>query len=1228
MNTIHRLDPLTLPLDGGAALIEASAGTGKTFTLAALYLRLVLGHGCTPLQPPEILVVTFTNAATRELRDRIRARLSAAARSFRHPEDKDIDPYLGQLIAEYDGEESRQQAAYRLDQAAQWMDEAAIYTIHGWSQRMLLQHAFASGSLFEQTLSEDESEALAECVRDYWRTFCYPLSLAAVRALRSLAATPDEFAEKLKPLLANLDAQLQRAEEPLPAAVAPTDFADRLSGWQQRTDELEQFARGLWKKQYSELYEQLMAACEQKQLNGRSYSLAKLPEQLQAMLGWSEGQQELKPKELGRFAQSQLDAKTNKGKSAPQHEAFAALDQLLEQYEAAPDLTPVLIHACGWVSDRLEHFKQRQAELGFDDLLTRLDSALEADSNSPLAQQIRSQYPVALIDEFQDTDPIQYRAFQTIYRPAIEGESGCSLLLIGDPKQAIYAFRGADIHTYLRAREDLQNAIYTLDTNYRSSGELVSAVNAIFAQGENRAEGAFLFAEDGHNPLPFVEVNANGTRDHLVIDNAVGKAMTGWWPEGEETLRKDDYRRQMALSCANKIAELLNQSAAGRTGFDDGSGQRRPLRAADIAVLVRTGTEARWVRDALQSANISSVYLSDRESVYRTQEALDLWRWLHACADPQQPGLIQAALATPTLALGFAQLDRLRHDEQAWEMQVEQFRELKLHWHRHGVLAMLRLFLERYDLSARLLNSVDGERRLTNLLHLAELLQRDSRQLDGEQALVRHLGDKISAADNNDEQILRLESDADRVQVITIHKSKGLEYPLVFLPFIADCRPVDGKSALLKYHRDGQTIIELDSSVKEAQLQADRERLQEDLRLLYVALTRPVYACWLGLAPLKGLEKSAIGTLLGTAPHTLLKQLGLAVDNPDCERQLSYQQRDQGVELSPAREVTRELDPDHWWIASYSALQLSAQTSVEIESEPVTPVDIETAQQATALETLPEGGVGSTELVPEDALEAIHRFAKGPAAGTFLHGILEWAASEGFAQVAADRARRIEYLAPRCQRRGWQAWMEVLDQWLLRLITTPLPSVGKSLADCETYQAEMEFWFEVHDLNTPELDRQVQAQLLAGCARPGLEFTHLNGMLKGFIDLLFEIDGRFWVLDYKSNWLGDSSAAYSVDAMREAVLHKRYDLQYLLYILALHRLLKARLPAYREDPASGYEHYVGGAVYLFLRGIEEPEQKGAFIDKPPVELILALDARFAREESAELMSEQMESIDE
>lgn len=1200
----QKLLPLEFRLRG-SSLIEASAGTGKTYTIAALYVRLVLQHGGAnafgkALLPPDILVVTFTEAATRELRDRIRTRLAEAARVFRQQQQPDA--FLQQLRDDYSQQEWPACAA-RLDVAAQWMDESAIQTIHGWCQRMLREHAFASGSLFNQEVQNNHTGLYLQVVKDYWREQCYPLDEPGIDWVVEHWQGP----ERLWQLLSR---PVQATEVGLPGS-PHVSLGELLQDNQAQCSEQLQALKSTWSAWLDELQETVLSAIRDKQVDGRKLQEKRTLGWLQQLRDWcaTPGQlyTGLSDSAVSRLSPEGWREAWKNEEHIVWPAAIEAMAQLQTELARLDSQTPdqALWHAAAWVRRRFAEEKQQRAQIGFNDMLLDLQQALRSAQGEALAAIIRQQFPVALIDEFQDTDPVQYDIFNRIYRLS-ENSDSCGLFLIGDPKQAIYSFRGADIYTYLQARADTSGRHYNLDTNFRSSLAMVGAVNALFLQAEQQQrQGAFLFrgrteeGGEGDNPLPFVPVQAQGRKEVWVVEGEPQPALTFWQLEtDDEGISKAAYQHEMAQRCASEIVRLLN---AQQTGYVQ-EGRMQPVSAGDMAILVRDRHEAQAVRMALLERAVRSVYLSDRDSVYDSEEALDLQFWLNACLHPQDERALKAALASRTLGLSVAELESLQQNELLWEQHVLRFRHYQQVWQQQGVLPMLRQLMHDYDLPQRLVQQVQGERALTNLLHLAEVLQQASRELDGQLALLEFIRQAHADPDSvADEQILRLESDAELVRVVTIHKSKGLEYPLVFLPFICSYRAAKVEKGQLVSVR-GKRRFCLEPEEDGLLVQLEEERLAEDLRLFYVALTRARHACWLGMAQLsrQPAASSAPGYLLGEPADEGMQRLAqeahsqlLAAPPASTETWIAP---DSG--FNPACRPMPELQHESWWIASYSALSTDemhyAGKLIGADGVP----------QTQAEQVLGDDERNVPEMQTQEQEQTgtgIHGFPRGAAAGTFLHTLLEKLLGDEGEKLLEDKDKFKDKNKYRGEDHG-----ELLFSWMKQLLNMrfELPeSSGFTLGQLEQRHSEMEFWFASHGVSATELDTQVQKHILNGQPRPALQARQLNGLFKGFIDLVFVADGRYYIADYKSNWLGADDAAYTEQAMNDCVLKHRYDMQYALYTLALHRLLKSRLPGY------SYDDHVGGVVYLFLRGIHGPKQ-GVHHVKLPRALIEGLDRLF------------------
>ena len=1268
---MNQLDPVTFPLADGR-LIEASAGTGKTFTISLLYLRLVLGHrgpehrDARPLTPPEILVSTFTEAAVAELRDRIRSRLQEAAWLFTGSLAPDeVDSPLRALYEAFDAEE-RARGGFLLQRAAEWMDEAAIFTIHGFCQRMLREHAFHSRALFEQELITDLDPVVNEAVRDFWRIHGYPLAQDAPERARQFAALLGDPAG-LKGRVGSLihrdgspvavgDVQARSSDE-LPA---PATLIERLADEQATVDDREREARSAWLSHADDLHALWQAKREG--LHGNSHREAKTAEELEEWLhqvdAWAQGETSLEDRVRGKLANPRMKGKWE----PPVHPALDAIREWHEaslRYDKEKDSAQSVVEAFAalWIRERIAMLLARKRAMGFEDMLIQMREAVDVERNPNargMIEAIQGQYPIALIDEFQDTDPLQYAIFAAIY-PLEQAPTHDehAIVLIGDPKQAIYSFRGADIHSYLTARRATEGRHASLPRNFRSTRAMVEAVNHLFTLADRHPDGAFRFpAEGGDTPVPFQAVEAQGRDARLV--GAGGRelpALTCWTPPAGETWNAGAFVEQMAVRTAGEIAAMLNAGQHGECGFETSDGERRGIQPRDIAVLVRKGAEAQAMRQALNGFGVPAVFLSEKTSVFDSTEAADMLVWLEALAEPGRSDRIRQALSTASVALSLDELEGLLLDGIAFDAVCQQFHEWHHVWRSRGVLAAITGLLHHFAIPSRLLAAEEreerrGERRLTNLLHLAEWLQETEHDVDGETALIQRLHQAMT--EGSGQQEIRLEQDSEMVRIVTIHKSKGLQYPVVFLPFAALIGKDDSSAAKssaknngkpsdsakpTRRHRHGQNVWDMrpDTAARD---RAARESIAEEIRLLYVALTRAEFACCLGAGPVAvGTKepnpgKTAFGQFLGFAPGEKASEeavhaaLATWAEDPAVTVAPVPEPRDPGEHrfvpppepalTGPRTPVFGPFEP--WWISSFSALTASVGHAAPMPAP-------EAARDEVRLETETAEGDPATAEKPatgEPAVaEGIHALPRGAQIGTLLHDLIEAIGNDGFARHAAD-PERVRRLVERSAHPGLNALYEaqhaVVIASLQTLLATrwPMPDGAPplALAELTRYQAEMEFWLAVDTADPARLDALVRTHVAPGRPRPELSGPAINGMLKGFIDLTVEHDGRYYLIDWKSNWLGPDAAAYTPEAIERAMLDSRYDLQFVLYLVALHRHLADRLPDY------DYDRHIGGAAYVFLRGIQpagdgEARPAGVYTCRPDRALIEALDALFA-----------------
>ncbi len=1229
----ERLNLLTLPL-AGSHVIEASAGTGKTWTLAALVLRLVLGDGRErPLHPREILVMSFTQAATRELVERIRERLAQAAAAFRAGDSPVADPVVQALRDARPGVAEREAAARLLLRAADAMDEAAVHTIDAWCQRVLREHAFDSGSRFDEELVADESELRRQALHDWWRSEVYPLQGAALATVLAQWKDVGALERTLAPLLKVGDVRVAEVG----AALAPA-----LAAWQaRRQSELQVLKQG-WAARVQTLLEwlrPLWAAKKDKPIDGTKLGESRTEGWLQSVAEWAADPQLEWPAKITEKAEWRLspdgvaEALKQPLTLPPEFEALASLLQTLRALPPLGAALTAIAHA--QVAARAQALKARASLTGFADLQRRLadalDPALRGEAAARLRAQVLVRYPVALVDECQDSSPVQMALFERLWGFGHD-DPARTLLLIGDPKQSIYRFRGADIHGFLRARAAAGARVHGLGTNFRSTPELVEAVNAVFerAERERAPEGAFRFGANvqGRARLPFERVDANGRADRIDLGGEPLPALTIALDRGVRagTLA----RERLAAACAAQIVAWLGDT---RARFIDPRNEREPerrLRPRDIAVLVRGKAEADAVRAALVVRGVRSVYLSEKDSVFAEPEAADLLRLLRAVAEPSDGRAVRAALASAWVGLPLAELCALADDDTRFEQAVEQLLALRATWRQQGVLAALRQALHTLVAPGRWARP-GGERALTNTLHLAELLQAAAEQQPGDAALLRWLAGEIASAGEGDgapdEQLLRLESDADLVPIVTVHKSKGLEYRLVCVPFASlvsshrapafVVQPADATTA-----QDGRRAVVFSPDAT-TRAEDDAEQAREALRLLYVALTRARHGLWLGVAAARARStdkahawhQSPLGWLVSgdavlddtavvaaieawalSLPHTRLVSLWPGADEGEPAPACPWVDPQPARALRPPRPL-----PTHpaaaWAVGSYSGFVRGLA-----DAAPARGWREDEAPGLAAADALPSTPALTPAVPPRAA--PWHRFPRGTGPGQLLHEQLEWLAGERFA--LAREPALAEALRQRLARQAPDVNADDVVDWLAQVCDTPVPALGAPLAALPRTWPELEFWLPTDGLDAARVDALCREHILKGHDRPALPPRRLRGLLMGFADLVFEApDGRFGVLDHKSNALGDDDAAYTPEALAAAVLHHRYDVQGALYLLALHRLLRQRLGA-RYEPA----RHLHGATFLFLRGVAAPGA-GAWHLAPPRALIEGLDAMFS-----------------
>lgn len=1159
----------------GCHLIDASAGTGKTYTITALVLRLLLEKGF-PLA--EILVVTYTEAAASDLRKRVRDVLIKMRQGYEEGGAK--DEFIAEMVGRTDLDPDLCQK--RLHLALNEFDEAAIFTIHGFCQRALKENSLESGLPFDLELEKEIEPYRYQVACDYWRRISADLTREFLQFCGEKLC-PDELLRgfgNLRPELAII-----------PDVSVSSDLQRGLGSYHTGLARLSLF--------WQECHPELLALLEsQNSLKKTTYKPEIFPAWFAELSCFFASPGGGPPKCFENFTKEKIDRMVKKNCPAVEHDFFdlaqPVWDDWLSLQEAFKQHLMILRRKFYvFAEEELQRVKDDEGILAFDDLLNRLHRGLVGAGGKFLAARLRHQYPAILIDEFQDTDPVQFKIFT-----AIHGDDEKHLLyLIGDPKQAIYNFRGADIFAYLKAASIVKNR-ESLAFNYRSEEGLIGGVNHLFSgTAPFIIEGIdfepALFPGKDHDKLK-VEGD-DPAHIHILFG---GRAPA---PEDKEQKKVNmpEARAEVSSGCCAEITRLLELGRRGKATIGD-----NPVQARDIAVLVRTNKEARLMQRLLLEHGVASV-VKDNGNVFATSQAEELFYILNGIACYREQRALTTAFATNCLGGSANKLYHLQDNDEAFDEIISRFQSYHKLWQERGFMVMFRALLHGENIRTRLLAWQGGERDLTNILHLGELLHRQAVQDPAISSLLVFFASHIQGDIKGDEFEQRLESDSKRLQILTIHKAKGLEFPIVFCPFLwQGTKPQTGD---IMFHAGPEKRLTLDlgsDDITEHKGLAKLEGMAENLRLAYVALTRATNRCVVSWGAYHGFATSPLGYLLhgpagGIHPKMQDDELLATVqdvaatsggtivvrDTPASLSPLAPEEAGDMPEIAPAR-FSRDMVRD-FQVASFSKL-----TSGHHHESLV--LDRDQGDETAGFVVAP--GL------------SLFDFQRGANPGTFLHYLFEHL---DFGDLQSGESR--QFIADALVHFGYEKkWQPVMESMLADVCHVQLPHQDFCLADVAPARRlnELEFYFPLAQVTSnacASLFRRHQSvggeswcQMLES-----YDFRLLKGFLKGFIDLVFMHDDRYFIIDWKSNYLGDHYGAYGLEMMTDSMLNSGYILQYHLYALALHRYLGLRLDDY------DYDRHFGGVIYVYLRGVnKQNNETGLFWDRPTFEFMEDFDLLF------------------
>lgn len=1126
----HNFDVHSVALEG-RNLIEASAGTGKTYSIAILVLRLILEN---KIGIHSILMVTFTKAAVAELEERIRLFVRNAYKVAE--EGASADPTITAIVTDAVARDGREEVIQLLKEAKLLLDETAVMTIHSFCQATLNEFALETKQLFGSDMLQDLSAIRQQQVDIFWRkniTTLHPL------LLKSLADI-DFSRQHISKIIDNtLGGQRFLFYNPAQVYQVPEEVEQLFL---QQLDQLDKQRQEKWEELISEFNPQKETVIQKCESNRHAQkSLLPLTDDAESFF-------------------TMLNQLTEKAYAIKLFgdwiEKLTTVNAIREQSQLVTEklANHILSAAIQQITSGIQRYKDDNGLLSFDDLIRKLNTAIKAEGSSKLNEKLREKYQAVFIDEFQDTDRLQYEIFDRAFG------DGTIVFYIGDPKQSIYAWRQADINTYFKAGREVDNR-YSMNINYRSSHALIDSMNLFFLP--NADFDTFHFQRED-DEISYIPVEASSAkREFSFISNKQQQPGI--------TVFNCSNKDEIAESVAKQVLLLLTDQG-NKLKYKD---VERNIRPSDIGILIRSNREGEAIKKELSKLGVPAITI-DTNKVLMTSEARYVYYILRAIFDINKHTISRAILSPftdfTTKDLQTVDLDKL----------LIEFGILKQMWESSGVYVALNKFIDDFQVREVLLNKND-RRALTNLLQIIEILHK-TQNLRNLSALELMNWLKIAGEGlpmEGDEYEQRIEGDQEAVEIVTIHKSKGLEYHVVLAPFL------DLKSELKKSNRSDGISFESFRSQDEY-LFAPAEKLDEDQksdvllqkeqenrRLIYVAVTRAVYKCYIFKNNSNASKTSSLSYFVD-AIHNLPEgdihpYIDFA-DSPELDNNRRYttEKTTQLDEHSITRAQNFSLKQRNWTKMSYTYLAKKPEYIFRDNR--------------------------ATDLVDYDHF-VFKQLIRGSLAGNFLHHLFEnidFSREETWEpQVQASLSR---YLPK-------QLDIAPMINELIRHVVSAKLKLGEvhfRLREVSRSKRlnELEFNFNVAAFQVWHLNQLSTAHAPFAIR----SFEEMEGLMTGKIDMIFQHQDSYYILDWKSNYLGDSLVYYGDKELDQAMTQNNYHLQYLIYTLALKKYLQQRLVDF------DYERNFGGVIYVFARGARADEDSGMYITKPPIEQIVKLES--------------------
>lgn len=1151
---MHALNIFDLPLNG-KVLIESSAGTGKTFTIIMVCLRLILGINTKyiykkPLSIKKILILTYTHYGSLEIKKKLYEKINILLISC--IKKKCLDNTLLKIFKKIN---NFKKSIKILLKTKTQINNTSIFTIHVFCKKILDMHTLEFKIPLKYKLLENKLILYKQSVINFWRKYFYKLDFNITKYILYKIKTPDNLFKIIAPWL---DGQFPKfLNKPIKKeSILLEKFKEIINIINNIKIE--------WNNKKNEIISIILSS----KINKRIYNKRNLSIWCNKITDWVNeiNTTEFSPKSLKYFRKNIID-KDKQIKYIHKYKIF----NLIENFFKKKKILYNYIISFALIKTRKIINKEKKYKniICFDDLINIINKSIKNKNFKEISKEISKKYPVTIIDEFQDTDYSQFKIFDNIYKK----KNIFTLLLVGDPKQSIYDFRNADIFSYIKITSKIKKKIKLL-TNWRSSYNTINGINKLFS----KVNQPFILNDIKYIPSKYNTKNSNLS---FILHDKIQPAINIWYTKKQENNSTND-KITIAKKCAYKICSWLNYSKINKATITNKNNVSLPICKSDITILVNNSNEAKIICKVFEKNNLSTLYISKKNNIYSTKEAKDILTILKTIIHPEDINKLKNSLITNLIKVKMLEIKQIKINEKKHYKFIKIFKYYSEIWKKFGIISLFNIMLVNFNLVQKnnILNN--NEQKIINILHIGELLHKVYYKIKDENNLVNYLEQKIlnNKKTNKNEQI-RYNNLDNKIKVMTIHQAKGLEFPIVWIPFIL------GENKFNKNIYHNRNNFKKTFTCKKNILM-EEELLSERIRKFYVAITRSIYNCNVVIkltklnkeTDLK--KKNELNHLINKKTNNFKKYLmkfkkefknnEIIVNHFKTKKNIYLDNKKQVKKLKKIYYLTRILN---------NIPKINSFSSIK-------------KQKPNFFNSYIKNKISKNNILTP------HTFPKGKYYGKFLHKILE--------NINFNKQINFNFIKYEIKNIELnEKWTPIIINWLKTILNKPLNNKNICLSNIteNEYKKEITFHIKIKKYITKKLfNKIIQNYDCISAQAPLISFNKLSGILTGAIDMIFCWKNKYYIIDYKSNWLGENKNSYSNKKIINIIINNRYDIQYQIYSLALHKYLKMKIKNYK------FKKNFGGVFYLFIRGINNENKNGIFFKKINVKFINKLNKLF------------------